>query len=166
MNTALSRLRRPRAATAAMFWPPLVASHPGAALIPSWWVDGAPPGWLNSTVAEPAETVQYAASWYHNSTNATSGVHPLGAPSYSLPLSPFDSSQGELHSVHMLFSAVQTFDGVLGDAGGGSGGAASGECAFSYGDANASYTSHAFFGAGNGNGGGGGGGQACDSVRV
>ena len=123
---------------------------------PSWWVDGAPPGWLSASVAEPADTLQYADSWQFTSTNATVGVHPLGALSYDLPLAPFDASQGDLHSVHMLFTAVVTFEGLLGDAGGGSGGAASGECAFSYGDGASSHTSHAFYGTGAGNGGGGG----------
>ena len=123
---------------------------------PSWWVDGAPPGWLSASVAEPADTLQYADSWQFTSTNATVGVHPLGALSYDLPLAPFDASQGDLHSVHMLFTAVVTFEGLLGDAGGGSGGAASGECAFSYGDGASSHTSHAFYGTGAGSGDGGG----------
>ena len=130
--------------------PPLPAPSP------SWWVDGAPPGWLNASVAEPADTLQYADSWQFTSTDATQGVHPLGALSYDLPLVPFDASQGDLHSVHMLFTAVVTFEGLLGDAGGGSGGAASGECAFSYGDGASSHTSHAFYGTGAGSGGGGG----------
>ena len=123
---------------------------------PSWWVDGAPPGWLSASVAEPADTLQYADSWQFTSTDATIGVHPLGALSYDLPLAPFDASQGDLHSVHMLFTAVVTFEGLLGDAGGGSGGAASGECAFSYGDGASSHTSHAFYGTGAGSGDGGG----------
>ena len=123
---------------------------------PSWWVDGAPPGWLSASVAEPADTLQYADSWQFTSTDATVGVHPLGALSYDLPLAPFDASQGDLHSVHMLFTAVVTFEGLLGDAGGGSGGAASGECAFSYGDGASSHTSHAFYGTGAGSGDGGG----------
>ena len=119
-------------------------------------MDGAPPGWLSASVAEPAVTLQYADSWQFTSTDATQGVHPLGALSYDLPLVPFDASQGDLHSVHMLFTAVVTFEGLLGDAGGGSGGAASGECAFSYGDGASSHTSHAFYGTGAGSGGGGG----------
>ena len=123
---------------------------------PSWWVDGAPPGWLSASVAEPADTLQYADSWQFTATDATVGVHPLGALSYDLPLAPFDASQGDLHSVHMLFTAVVTFEGLLGDAGGGSGGAASGECAFSYGDGASSHTSHAFYGTGAGGGDGGG----------
>ena len=123
---------------------------------PSWWVDGAPPGWLSASVAEPADTLQYADSWRFTATDATVGVHPLGALSYDLPLAPFDASQGDLHSVHMLFTAVVTFEGLLGDAGGGSGGAASGECAFSYGDGASSHTSHAFYGTGAGSGDGGG----------
>ena len=123
---------------------------------PSWWVDGAPPGWLSASVAEPADTLQYADSWQFTATDATVGVHPLGALSYDLPLNPFDASQGDLHSVHMLFTAVVTFEGLLGDAGGGSGGAASGECAFSYGDGASSHTSHAFYGTGAGSGDGGG----------
>ena len=119
-------------------------------------MDGAPPGWLSASVAEPADTLQYADSWRFTATDATVGVHPLGALSYDLPLAPFDTSQGDLHSVHMLFTAVVTFEGLLGDAGGGSGGAASGECAFSYGDGASSHTSHAFYGTGAGSGDGGG----------
>ena len=126
---------------------------------PSWWVDGAPPGWVSASTAEPADTLQYADSWQFTSTDSTPGVHALGALSYDLPLAPFDASQGNLHSVHILFTAVVTFEGMLGDAGGGSGGAASGECAFSYGDGASSHTSHAFYGTGAGNGDGGGPGQ-------
>ena len=136
--------------------PPPPPSCPGG---PCWWVKGAPPGWLSSSTAEPADTVQYTDSWQFTSTDATSGVHPLGALSYDLPLAPFDASQGDLHSVHMLFTAVVMFEGMLGDAGGGSGGAASGECAFSYGNGTSSHTSHAFYGTGAGNGGGGSPGQ-------
>jgi hypothetical protein len=132
--------------------PPPPPACPGG---PCWWVDGAPPGWLSASTAEPTDTLQYADSWQFTSTDATSGVHPLGALSYDLSLAPFGASQGNLHSVHMLFTAVVTFEGMLGDAGGGSSGAASGECAFTYGDGASSHTSHAFYGTGAGNGDGG-----------
>ena len=135
--------------------PPPPPAQPPPTPSPSWWVDGAPPGWLSASTAEPTDTLQYADSWQFTSTDATSGVHPLGALSYDLSLAPFGASQGNLHSVHMLFTAVVTFEGMLGDAGGGSSGAASGECAFTYGDGASSHTSHAFYGTGAGNGDGG-----------
>ena len=157
LNIAVEETPAVRATTEVVVHP--APSPPSARPLPpspSWWVDGAPPGWLSASVAEPADTLQYADSWQFTATDATQGVHPLGALSYDLPLAPFDASQGDLHSVHMLFTAVVTFEGLLGDAGGGSGGAASGECAFSYGDGASSHTSHAFYGTGAGNGGGGG----------
>lgn len=121
---------------------------------PPWWVDGAPPGWVAASAGVPADaaTLRHHANWSFTSTDATSALHPLGLTMYNLSVAPFDAALGDLYSATMEFAATETFEGVLGDSGGGSGGQGVGEARFWWGDDN----SYAFFGGGGGAGNGGG----------
>jgi len=139
----------------------LFASATTASESPAWWSDGAPPGWVSSTVEVPADalTLQYSQSWSFLSTDATSQEHALGATEYTLAVAPFASSRGELYSVRAVLSAHQSFEGVLDAAGGASSGGAVGSLFVGFGGALAS---HAVYGAG---GGGGGGGGPLETIR-